>query len=82
MGNDIAIDLGTARFKVYQEGRGIVLNEPAVIAVDNMTEEIIAIGTEAYGMLGRTSERITVAKPLCNGVISDLTLAEIGRAHV
>ncbi|WP_300682835.1 rod shape-determining protein [Acutalibacter sp. 1XD8-36] len=76
MGNDIAIDLGTARLKVYQEGRGIVLNEPAVIAVDNMTEEIIAIGSEAYGMLGRTSNRITVAKPLCNGVISDLTLAE------
>lgn len=76
MGYDIAIDLGTGRFKVYQDGKGIVLNEPAVIAVDNMTDEIIAIGTEAYGMLGRTSERVTVAHPLCNGVISDLSLAE------
>ena len=76
MGYDIAIDLGTARFKVFQDGKGIILNEPAVIAVDNMTEEIIAIGSEAYGMLGRTSDRITVAHPLCNGVISDLTLAE------
>ncbi len=76
MGNDIAIDLGTARFKVYQDGRGIVLNEPAIIAVDNMTDEIIAIGSEAYRMLGRTSDRVTVAHPLCNGVISDLSLAE------
>ena len=76
MGIDIAIDLGTARFKIYQDGKGIVLNEPSIIAVDNMTEEIIAIGSEAYGMLGRTSERVTVAHPLGNGVISDLTLAE------
>ncbi|MCI9552575.1 MAG: rod shape-determining protein [Acutalibacter sp.] len=76
MGNDIAIDLGTARFKVYQDGKGIVLNEPAIIAVDNMTDEIIAIGTEAYAMLGRTSDRVTVAHPMCNGVISDLSLAE------
>ncbi|RKJ40873.1 rod shape-determining protein [Acutalibacter sp. 1XD8-33] len=76
MGNDIAIDLGTARFKVYQDGKGIVLNEPAIVAVDNMTDEIIAIGTEAYGMLGRTSDRVTVARPLSNGVISDLSLAE------
>ena len=49
MGNDIAIDLGTARFKVFQDGKGIVLNEPAIIAVDNMTDEIIAIGSEASG---------------------------------
>lgn len=76
MGYDIAIDLGTGRFKVYQDGKGIILNEPAVIAVDNMTDEIIAIGSEAYGMLGRTSDRVTVAHPLCNGVISDLSLAE------
>lgn len=76
MGNDIAIDLGTARFKVYQDGKGIVLNEPAVIAVDNMTDEVVAIGNEAYKMLGRTSDRVTVARPLNNGVISDLSLAE------
>lgn len=76
MGIDLAIDLGTARFKVFQDGKGIVLNEPSIIAVDNYTEEIIAIGTEAYGMLGRTSDRVTVARPLSNGVISDLTLAE------
>ncbi len=76
MGNDIAIDLGTARFKVYQDGKGIVLNEPAVIAVDNYTDEVVAIGNEAYKMLGRTSDRVMVARPLNNGVISDLSLAE------
>ena len=76
MGTDLAIDLGTARFKVYQDGKGIVLNEPSIIAVDNYTDEIIAIGSDAYGMLGRTSNRVTVARPLSNGVISDLSLAE------
>ena len=73
---DIAIDLGTSRFKVYLDGKGIVLSEPSIIAVDNYTDEVIAIGSEAYDMLGRTSERITVARPLSNGVISDLSMAE------
>ena len=72
IGTDIAIDLGTSRFKVYMEGKGIVLSEPSIIAVDNATDEVIAMGSEAYDMLGRTSERVTVARPLCNGVISDL----------
>ncbi len=76
MGIDIAIDLGTARFKIFQDGKGIVLNEPSIIAVDNLTDEVIAIGSEAYRMLGRTSDRVEVAHPLCNGVISDLSLAE------
>lgn len=76
IGTDIAIDLGTSRFKVYMEGKGIVLSEPSIIAVDNATDEVIAIGSEAYDMLGRTSERVTVARPLCNGVISDFALAE------
>lgn len=76
MGTDIAIDLGTSTFKVYLDGKGIVLNEPSIIAVDNYTDEVIAIGTEAYDMLGRTSDRITVARPLSNGVISDLSMAE------
>lgn len=76
IGTDIAIDLGTARFKVYLEGKGIVLSEPSIIAVDNLTDEVIAIGSEAYDMLGRTSNRVTVARPLNNGVISDFSLAE------
>ena len=76
IGTDIAIDLGTSKFKVYLDGKGIVLSEPSIIAVDNATDEVIAIGSEAYDMLGRTSERTTVARPLCNGVISDFSMAE------
>ncbi len=76
IGTDIAIDLGTSNFKVYLDGKGIVLSEPSIIAVDTLTDEVIAIGTEAYKMLGRTSDRIVVSRPLCNGVISDFSLAE------
>lgn len=76
IGTDLAIDLGTSKFKIYMDGKGIVLCEPSIIAVDNYTDEVIAIGREAYDMLGRTSDRITVARPLANGVISDLSMAE------
>ena len=76
IGTDIAIDLGTSNFQVYLDGKGIVLSEPSSIAVDTLTDEVIAIGTEAYKMLGRTSDRIVVSRPLCNGVISDFSLAE------
>ena len=68
-GKDIAIDLGTSTIKIYMEGKGIVLNEPAVVAVDLINDEIIAIGNEAYAMLGRTSERVSVVQPLCHGVV-------------
>ena len=50
IGTDIAIDLGTSMFKVYLDGKGIVLSEPSIIAVDNLTEEVIAIGRDAYNM--------------------------------
>lgn len=53
IGTDIAIDLGTSRFKVYLDGKGIVISEPSIIAVDNLTEEVIAVGSDAYNMLGR-----------------------------
>ena len=76
IGTDLAIDLGTCKFRVYMDGKGIILSEPSIIAVDNDTDEVIAVGSEAYDMLGRTSDRITVARPLANGVISDLTMAE------
>ena len=75
-GKDIAIDLGTSTIKIYMEGKGIVLNEPAVVAVDLINDEIIAIGNEAYAMLGRTSERVSVVQPLCHGVISDYDLIQ------
>ena len=76
IGTDIAIDLGTSRFKVYLDGKGIVISEPSIIAVDNLTEEVIAVGGDAYNMLGRTSERITVSRPRNNGVISAFAMAE------
>lgn len=76
MGNDIAIDLGTSRIKIYMEGKGIVLSEPSYIAVDNNIDEVIAVGTDAYDMLGRTSSRVSVTRPLNFGVISDFSLAE------
>ena len=53
-----------------------MIDEPSVVAVDNMTEEIIAIGQEAYEMVGRTSQRLTVTYPLVNGVISNFILVE------
>ncbi len=76
MGVDVGIDLGTSVVKIYTPDRGIVLKEPAVVAVDRDTGEIIAIGTDAYRMLGRTSDRVAVVYPLKDGVISDYDLAE------
>ena len=81
LGTDIAIDLGTSSVKIYLAGKGIVLNEPAVIAYDTQTENIMAIGKEAYAMVGRTSDKIAVVHPLCNGVISDFSLAQYVILH-
>ncbi len=75
-GKDIAIDLGTSTIKIYMAGKGVVLNEPAVVAIDLINDEIIAIGSKAYAMLGRTSERVSVVQPLCHGVISDYDLIQ------
>ncbi len=75
-GTDIAIDLGTSTVKIYVEKKGIMLIEPAVLAVDTATDRIIALGEEAYKMIGRTSERTAVIRPMSNGVISDFGLAQ------
>ena len=69
--NDIGIDLGTASVLVYVKGKGIVLREPSVVAVNRNTGEIIAIGEEARVMLGRTPGNIVAIRPLRNGVISN-----------
>ncbi len=69
--NDIGIDLGTASVLVYVKGKGIVLREPSVVAVNRTTGEIIAIGEEARIMLGRTPGNIVAVRPLRNGVISN-----------
>ena len=76
MSRDIAIDLGTATVLVYVKGRGIVLEEPSVVAIDKVTERVICVGREAQQMLGRTPQNIDVVRPLRDGVISryDATL--------
>lgn len=74
--NDIAIDLGTANTLVYVRGRGIVLNEPSVVAVNDKTHQIVAVGKEAKIMLGKTPSHIRVVRPLSHGVISDFEVTE------
>ena len=81
LGTDIAIDLGTSTVKIYLDGKGVILKEPAVVAYNVETEEVVAIGSEAYAMVGRTSDRIDVVQPLCNGVISDIDLAQYLISH-
>ncbi len=76
LSNDIGIDLGTANTLVYVSGYGIVVNEPSVVAVNQKTGRVIAIGTEAKEMLGRTPEHIAVIRPLVDGVISDFEVTE------
>lgn len=75
-GSDIGIDLGTATILIYVKGKGIVLNEPSVVAYDKDREKVVAIGTEAQKMLGRTPENIVAVRPLREGVISDYDLTE------
>ena len=74
--NDISIDLGTASVLVYIKNKGIVLNEPSVIAVDTDTKEVLAVGDDALDMLGRTPPNIKAVRPLIDGVISNFTLAQ------
>lgn len=73
---DIAIDLGTANSLVYVRGRGIVITEPSVVAVNQKTGQILAIGSEAKKMVGRTPAHIIATRPLVNGVISDFEVTE------
>lgn len=73
---DIAIDLGTANSLVYVRGRGIVLSEPSVVAVNQKTGQILAIGDEAKKMVGRTPAHIIATRPLIKGVISDFEVTE------
>jgi len=73
---DIAIDLGTANSLVYVRGRGIVISEPSVVAVNKKTGQILAIGEEARKMVGRTPSHIVATRPLVSGVISDFDVTE------
>ena len=76
LGRDMAVDLGTANTLVYVRGRGILLNEPSVVALDSTTREILAVGAEAKRMLGRTPGGITAIRPLKDGVIADFESTE------
>ena len=76
LGQDIGIDLGTATVIAYIKGKGIVLREPSVVAVDSNTGEVLAVGQEARRMLGRTPGNIVATRPLRDGVISDYTVTE------
>jgi rod shape-determining protein MreB len=74
--DDIGIDLGTANTLVYVRGRGVVINEPSIVALNQKTGQVVAVGKEAKEMLGRTPAHITAIRPLVDGVISDFEVAE------
>lgn len=85
--HDIGIDLGTANTLVYVEGKGIIMNEPSVVAINQKTKQVLAIGEEARKMVGRTPAHIVAIRPLVDGVVSDFEVTEqmlryfISRVH-
>jgi len=76
LGRDMAVDLGTANTLVYVRGRGIVLNEPSVVALNTNNGHIVAVGVEAKRMIGRTPGNIVAVRPLKDGVIADFDVTE------
>src|SRR6266576_5773715 len=74
--SDLAIDLGTANTLVFALGKGIIVNEPSIIAVNKITNEVEAVGKEAKDMLGRTPGNIVAIKPMKDGVIADFRHTE------
>ncbi|MFA6916093.1 MAG: rod shape-determining protein [Parachlamydiales bacterium] len=74
--NDIGIDLGTANTLIFVRGKGIVLAEPSVVAVDSLTNEVLAVGHKAKAMLGKTPRKIHAVRPMKDGVIADFEIAE------
>lgn len=73
---DLGIDLGTANTLVYVKGRGVIINEPSVVAVNTRTEQILAVGNEAKEMLGKTPPHIITSRPLSGGIIADFEVTE------
>ncbi|WP_339171918.1 rod shape-determining protein [Anoxybacillus sp. FSL W8-1294] len=78
---DIGIDLGTANVLIYVKGKGIVLNEPSVVAIDQHTKRVLAVGEEAWRMVGRTPGHIVAIRPLKDGVIADFDITEAMLKH-
>lgn len=74
--NDIGIDLGTANTLVYVPGKGVIINEPSVVAINQKTGQVVAVGAEAKQMLGRTPAHVVAVRPLVDGVISDFEVTE------
>ncbi|WP_414838746.1 rod shape-determining protein MreB [Carnobacterium sp. TMP28] len=81
MAKDIGIDLGTANVLIHVKGKGIVLNEPSVVAIDTKTNRVLAVGEEAYLMVGRTPGNIRAIRPLDGGVIADFDITEAMLTH-
>ena len=81
LSHDIGIDLGTSNTRVYLRGKGIVVQEPSVVAVNQKTGQVVAVGTAAREMLGRTPGHLLAAKPLVEGVVSDFEATEEMLAH-
>lgn len=73
--SDLGIDLGTSNVLIYQKGKGIVLRQPAVVAIERTTKKVLAVGTEAYKMIGRTPGNVLAIRPFRQGVVSDFELA-------
>ena len=76
MVKDIGIDLGTANVLINVKGRGIVLNEPSVVAIDTKSGRVLSVGSEAYQMVGRTPSNIRAIRPLKDGVIADFDMTQ------
>ena len=77
LATDIGIDLGTASIIVYIKGEGVVMNEPSVVAIEKNTNKILAVGEEAWRMVGRTPGNIMAIRPLKSGVIADYNVTEM-----
>ena len=82
MGRDLAIDLGTANTLVYRQGDGIIFNEPTVIAINAMTHDVLAMGEEAWGMIGRTPGNVVAVRPLRHGAITDFDITHRMFRHI
>src|SRR5260370_1822195 len=74
--SDLAIDLGTATTLVFSHGKGIVVNEPSIVAINKASGEVVAVGREAKEMLGRTPQNVVAIKPMKDGVIADFKVTE------
>src|SRR5690606_12560589 len=81
LARDIGIDLGTANVLIHVKGKGIVLNEPSVVALDKNTGKVLAVGEEARRMVGRTPGNIIAIRPLKDGVIADFDVTEAMLKH-